>query len=174
MTKTEDVKKAVLDPKLYLSSWNQFMADICSFGLSSFLPLIIRSFGFDVVTTQLLTIPVFFFASCTYIVVAYSSDRWQKRAFFTMPACIFTATGYAIYLGVPSHLRGVLYFSTFLIAPGVYIIVGLNVSWLLNSHAPYYKRATAIHMNQSIGNSAGVVVSCQNACLTTDMLCEQA
>jgi hypothetical protein len=67
-----------------------------------------------------------------------------------------------------------LYFSTFLIAPGVYIIVGLNVSWLLNSHAPYYKRATAIRMNQSIGNSAGVVVSCQNACLTTDMLCEQA
>jgi hypothetical protein len=77
-----------------------------------------------------------------------------------MPACLVTATGYAIYLGVPSGLRGVLYFSTFLIAPGVYIIVGLNVSWLLNSHAPYYKRAMAIGMNQSIGNSAGVVVSC--------------
>lgn len=154
-----DVKRAVLDPKLYLSSWNQFMADICSFGLSSFLPLIIKSFGFDVVTTQLLTIPVFFFASCTYIVVSYCSDRWQRRAFFMIPACLATATGYAIYLGVASHLRGLLYFSTFLIAPGVYIIVGLNVSWLLNSHAPYYKRAMAIGMNQSIGNSAGIVVS---------------
>ena len=155
-----DVKRAVLDPKLYLSSWNQFMADICSFGLSSFLPLIIKSFGFDVVTTQLLTIPVFFFASCTYIVVSYCSDRWHRRAFFMIPACLATATGYALYLGVASHLRGVLYFSTFLIAPGVYIIVGLNVSWLLNSHAPYYKRAMAIGMNQSIGNSAGVVVCC--------------
>lgn len=154
-----DVKKAVLDPKLYISSWNQFMADICSFGLSSFLPLIIRSFGFDIVTTQLLTIPVFFFASFTYIVISWSSDKWGKRAFFMIPACLFTAVGYAVYLGVPTHLRGVLYFSTFLIAPGVYIIVGLNVSWLLNSHAPYYKRAMAIGMNQSIGNSAGVVVS---------------
>ena len=154
-----DVKRAVLDPKLYISSWNQFMADICSFGLSSFLPLIIKSFGFNVVTTQLLTIPVFFFASFTYIVVSWSSDRWGKRAFFMIPACIFTAAGYALYLGVPTHLRGVLYFSTFLVAPGVYIIVGLNVSWLLNSHAPYYKRAMAIGMNQSIGNSAGVVVS---------------
>jgi MFS family permease len=171
-----DVKRAVLDPKLYISSWNQFMADICSFGLSSFLPLIIKSFGFDVVTTQLLTIPVFFFASFTYVVISWSSDRWGKRAFFMMPACLVTAVGYALYLG--AHQRGVLYLATFLIAPGVYIIVvslpisnirsfspasnisqGLNVSWLLNSHAPYYKRAMAIGMNQSIGNSAGVVVS---------------
>jgi MFS family permease len=155
-----DVKRAVLDPKLYISSWNQFMADICSFGLSSFLPLIIKSFGFDVVTTQLLTIPVFFFASFTYIVISWSSDRWAKRAFFMIPACLVTGVGYALYLGVPAHLRGVLYLATFLIAPGVYVIVGLNVSWLLNSHAPYYKRAMAIGMNQSIGNSAGVVVSC--------------
>jgi len=159
-----DVKRAVLDPKLYISSWNQFMADICSFGLSSFLPLIIRSFGFDVVTTQLLTIPVFFFASFTYIVISWSSDKWGKRAFFMIPACLVTAVGYAVYLGVPTHLRGLLYFSTFLIAPGVYIIVGLNVSWLLNSHAPYYKRAMAIGMNQSIGNSAGVVVSRYRLC----------
>jgi sugar phosphate permease len=154
-----EVKRAVLDPKLYISCWSQFMADICSFGLSSFLPLIIKSFGYDTVTTQLLTIPVFFWASCAYIVVSWMSDRWQRRAFFMIPACFVTAIGYAVNLGVPTSQRGVLYFSTFLIAPGVYMIVGLNCAWLLNSHAPYYKRAMAIGMNQSIGNSAGVVVS---------------
>jgi MFS family permease len=154
-----EVKKAVMDPKLYISCWSQFMADICSFGLSSFLPLIIKSFGYDTVTTQLLTIPVFFWASCAYIVVSWMSDRWQQRAFFMMPACLVTAIGYAVNLGVSADQRGALYFSTFLIAPGVYMIVGLNCAWLLNSHAPYYKRAMAIGMNQSIGNSAGVVVS---------------
>lgn len=153
-----EVKRAVLDPKLYISCWSQFMADICSFGLSSFLPLIIKSFGYDTVTTQLLTIPVFFWASCAYIVVSWMSDRWQQRALFMMPACLVTAVGYAVNLGVPTSERGALYFSTFLIAPGVYMIVGLNCTWLLNSHAPYYKRAMAIGMNQSIGNSAGVVV----------------
>lgn len=154
-----EVKKAVCDPKLYISCWSQFMADICSFGLSSFLPLIIRSFGYDVVTTQLLTIPVFFWASASYIVVSYCSDKFKQRALFMMPACLVTAIGYAVNLGVPMNQRGALYFSTFLIAPGVYMIVGLNCAWLLNSHAPYYKRAMAIGMNQSIGNSAGVVVS---------------
>jgi nitrate/nitrite transporter NarK len=135
------------------------MADICSFGLSSFLPLIIKSFGYGTVTTQLLTIPVFFWASFAYIVVSYFSDRFKRRAFFMIPACFVTAIGYAVNLGVPMANRAVLYFSTFLIAPGVYIIVGLNCAWLLNSHAPYYKRAMAIGMNQSIGNSAGIVVS---------------
>jgi hypothetical protein len=134
------------------------MADICSFGVSSFLPLIIRGFGYSVVTTQLLTIPVFFWASCAYIAVSYASDHWQRRCFFMLPACVVAATGYAINVGLPITSKEVLYFSLFLIAPGAYIIVGLNCAWLLNSHAPYYKRAMAIGMNQSLGNCAGLVV----------------
>jgi MFS family permease len=93
-----------------------------------------------------------------YIVVSIFSDRWRRRAAFMVPAAMVTAVGYAINVGVPMSMRGVLYFSVFLIAPGIYIIVGLNATWLLNSHAGYYKRATAIGMNQSMGNSAGVVV----------------
>lgn len=153
-----EVKKALKDPKLYVSGSSQFWADICSFSFSTFLPLILRSFGFGTVTTQLLTIPVYFWASSTYIVVSIFSDRWRRRAFFMIPAACVTAIGYAINIGAPMSMRGVLYFSVFLIAPGIYIIVGLNATWLLNSHAGYYKRATAIGMNQSIGNSAGVVV----------------
>jgi hypothetical protein len=141
-----------------LTQSDRFFADICSFGFSSFLPLILRSFGFGTVVTQLLTIPVYFGASSAYLIVSLFSDRTRKRYFFMLPAALVTAVGYAINVGVPMGQRGALYFSTFLIAPGIYIIVGLNATWLLNSHAGYYKRATAIGMNQSIGNSAGVVV----------------
>lgn len=152
-----EVKKAFMDPKTWISCWSQFWGDICSFGYSTFLPLIIKSFGFDTVTTQLLLIPVFFWAACAYVTVSWMSDRWQKRVIFMIPAGMVTAIGYAINLG--SNTRGALYFSTFLIGPGIYIILGLNSAWLLSSHAGYHKRATAIGMNQSIGNSAGVVVS---------------
>ena len=75
-----------------------------------------------------------------------------------LPAGLVTAIGYSLQIGVPVHIRGALYFSTFLITPGIYCILGLNATWLLNSHAGYYKRATAIGMNQSIGNCAGLVV----------------
>lgn len=153
-----EVRKAATDPKLYVSCWSQFWADICSFGMSSFLPLIIRSFGYDTITTQLLTIPVFFWASCTYIIVSWMSDRWRRRAFFMIPAGIITTAGYAINVGVPMSSTAALYFSLFIIAPGIYIMVGLNCAWLTNTHAGYYKRSMAVGMNQSIGNTAGLVV----------------
>ncbi|THY88897.1 hypothetical protein D6C95_06953 [Aureobasidium pullulans] len=38
----KEVRKAFRDPKLYISCWCQSMADICSFGLSTFMPTIIR------------------------------------------------------------------------------------------------------------------------------------
>ncbi|KAI2619308.1 MFS general substrate transporter [Hypoxylon sp. NC1633] len=153
-----EVRKALSDPKLWVSGWSQFWGDICSFGFSTFLPLIIKSFGFDTVTTQLLLIPVFFWAAAAYIAVSYFSDRINRRLVIMMPAALVTAVGYAINVGVPMGQTGVLYFSTFLIGPGIYIILGLNGTLILNSHAGYFKRATAIGMNQSMGNSAGVVV----------------
>ncbi|KAH7412724.1 major facilitator superfamily domain-containing protein [Cadophora sp. MPI-SDFR-AT-0126] len=154
----KEVKKALTDPKLYISCWSQFWGDICSFGLSTFLPLIIKGFGYGTVTTQLLTIPVFFWAASAYVFVSFMSDRYKIRVAFMLPAGLITAIGYALQIGIPVHIRGALYFSTFLIAPGIYCILGLNATWLLNSHAGYYKRATAIGMNQSIGNCAGLVV----------------
>ncbi|KAI6781198.1 uncharacterized protein J7T54_002554 [Emericellopsis cladophorae] len=99
------VKRVVKDPKLYIFPWSQFMANICTFGLSSFLPLITHSFGYDVVTTQLLTIPVFFWASATYMVVSYMSDKWKQRAMFMVPACLVTTVGYAVNLGVGQIFR---------------------------------------------------------------------
>ncbi|KFY58456.1 hypothetical protein V496_06138 [Pseudogymnoascus sp. VKM F-4515 (FW-2607)] len=153
-----EVKKALTDPKLYISCWSQFMGDTCSFGMSTFMPIIIKGFGYDTVTTQLLTIPVYLWASGAYILVSWMSDRYNSRAAFMLPGVIVTAIGYAVQLAVPQADRGPLYFSIFLIAPGIYIMVGLNCTWLLNSHAGYYKRATAIGVNQSLGNCAGLII----------------
>jgi hypothetical protein len=37
-------------------------------------------------------------------------------------------------------------------------MLGGNYVWMLNSHAGYYKRATAIGINMTVGNSAGLVI----------------
>ena len=159
----KEVGKAFADPKLWISCWSQFMGDICSFGLSTFLPLIIKGFGYSTVRTQLLTIPVFLVAAVIFVLVSWCSDHFNKRVAFMLPAVLVTMIGYVIQLAVPISNRAVLYFGTFLIAPGIYIILGLNCTWLLNCHAGYYKRATAVGMNQTIGNAAGIVVSDPNS-----------
>ncbi|POS79205.1 major facilitator superfamily transporter [Diaporthe helianthi] len=56
--KTE-VMLAFRDPKVWLSAACQFCANTCSFGFGTFLPVIIRGFGYSSIKTQLLTVPVY-------------------------------------------------------------------------------------------------------------------
>ncbi|KAK2779746.1 nicotinic acid plasma membrane transporter [Colletotrichum kahawae] len=134
--KTE-VKLAFMDPKVWLSAACQFCANTWSFGFGTFLPVIIRGFGYSSIKTQLLTL--------------------NKRAIFMVPMALVTATGYALMLGVSMKATGVQYFATFVTATGIYCVVGLNVTWISNSNAGYFKRATAIGLQQTIGNSAGLM-----------------
>ncbi|KAI8264978.1 putative transporter [Colletotrichum sp. SAR11_239] len=154
--KTE-VKLAFMDPKVWLSAACQFCANTCSFGFGTFLPVIIRGFGYSSIKTQLLTVPVYIWASAVYLTIAYISDKLNKRAIFMVPMALVTATGYALMLGVSMKATGVQYFATFVTATGIYCVVGLNVTWISNSNAGYFKRATAIGLQQTIGNSAGLM-----------------
>lgn len=171
-----EVWKTLRDPKSWLTSLNQISVNICSFGFSTFLPTIIRGFGYSSVRTQLLTVPVYIWASVFYLVIAHFSDMVRMRAVFMVPLCLVTAVGYAMMLGIDVHARGPLYFATFVCVTGyvqsthltwtifltenrIYCVVGLGVSWNANSHAGYYKRTMAVGLQQSIGNCAGLIVS---------------
>ncbi|KAI5918379.1 major facilitator superfamily transporter [Camillea tinctor] len=152
-----EVKLAFKDPKVWLSAGCQFCANTCSFGFGTFLPVILKGFGYDSVRTQLLTVPVYIWASVIYIVISFMSDHFNRRAVFMVPMALVTAAGYSMMLGVPMASTGTLYFATFLTATGIYCVVGLNVTWVSNSNAGYFKRATAIGLQQTIGNSAGIM-----------------
>ncbi|TPX12396.1 uncharacterized protein E0L32_006808 [Thyridium curvatum] len=152
-----EVKLAFKDPKVWLSSICQFCANTCSFGFGTFLPLIIKGFGYSSLKSQALTAPIYFWASFIYLVVSYFSDRLNRRAVFMVPAALITVVGYAMMLGLNMKSTGPLYLATFFTATGIYIVVGLNVTWVSNSNAGYFKRATAIGLQQTIGNSSGIM-----------------
>ncbi|KAK6062758.1 major facilitator superfamily transporter [Seiridium cupressi] len=153
-----EVFKAFKDKKLWLGASIQFFGDILSFGISTFLPSLVKSFKFDSVLTQLLTVPIYFWAVSVYIAVSFWSDRVQQRAVFMISGALAVVVGYAMLCSVSMELRGVLYFACFIIVPGVYCMLGLNYVWMLNSHAGYFKRATAIGVNMTVGNCAGLVI----------------
>ncbi|ORY09836.1 hypothetical protein BCR34DRAFT_602558 [Clohesyomyces aquaticus] len=115
-----------------------------SFGFSTFLLVGIGGFGYSSVLTQLLTVPVYIWASVVYISVSFASDYFRRRAYFMVPMALIMATGYSRVLGLPMTSTAVLYFVTFVTATGIYCVVGLNVTWAINSNAGYFKRATAI------------------------------
>lgn len=68
---------------------------------------------------------------------------------------LFTVVGYSLLIA--NRTVGVLYFACFLCASGIYIVTGLNITWIGSNIKGRYKRAVAIGMNQTMGNIGGVV-----------------
>ncbi|GAA5900027.1 uncharacterized protein JCM6883_006066 [Sporobolomyces salmoneus] len=151
----QEVRKAFTEPIVYVSGFVQFGFDVCLYGFSTFLPVIVRGLGYSTINSQLLTAPVYFWAAFVYLVGAYISDRKDVRYWLLMPAGMVTCVGYAILVGTGS--TGASLFACFACATGIYLCVGLHVSWLNSNVAGVRKRATAIGIQQTLGNSAGVV-----------------
>ncbi|KAH6605215.1 mfs transporter [Trichoderma cornu-damae] len=151
----EEIRICLKDPKVYLSGVIQFCQDILLYGFSTFLPSIIVSMGYTSMQAQYLSIPVYIFGGLCFIFFALISDRTCVRGPFVFLANIPGIVGYILILCPTSN--GVKFFGTFLCAVAVYNGPGLNVTWLNVNFAPHYRRATAIGVQLSMGNSAGIV-----------------
>jgi len=138
----------------------QFGVDTMLYGFSTFLPTIIKSISSGTTWTtpqiQALTIPCYLLGALTYLLTAHFSDTYQSRALPTLLGCIVSISGYALLL-IPSAPAGAHYLATFLIAAGLYIAVGLPLSWLPSNSPRYGKRTAGSGFQLSIGNVAGVM-----------------
>ena len=123
--------------------------------MSTFLPNIVKGLGNTGLQTQYLTIPIYISGAIGVIAAGYLADRFQVRAPILLSFSLTVIAGYATLLG--THNPAVNYFGCFLIVFTSYVYTGLNLTWLNGNTAPHYKRATAISMNQTIGNMGGVI-----------------
>lgn len=151
-----DVRKCFKDPKVYAFAAGQFGCDTMLYGFSTFLPTIIQQLGHWTTTqTQLLTVPCYVLGAVTYLTVALMSDRYQIRGWFAVAGGLVSMLGYIILLvPVPS---GVHYFGCFLVAMGLYVLVGMPLSWLPNNIPRYGKRTSATGFQLMIGNTSGLM-----------------
>jgi MFS family permease len=144
----DDMMKAFKDWKVWAFSIAQFGVDVMLYGtsllstsehvcstqlttsgFSTFLPTIIRDMGtWHPATVQLLTVPCYFLGAAAYMTVAFLSDRLQRRGLFCVAFGCVSVIGYAVLLGGTSS--GVRYFGCFLVAGGLYVVVGLPLAWV--------------------------------------------
>ncbi|KAK0384536.1 hypothetical protein NLU13_8622 [Sarocladium strictum] len=151
-----DMMKAFKDWKVWAFCIAQFGVDVMLYGFSTFLPTIIRALGdWHPAEVQLLTVPCYFLGAAIYMLVAFLSDRFQRRGLFCVIFGCVSVIGYAVLLGGPSS--GVRYFGCFLVAGGLYVVVGLPLAWLPSNTPRYGKRTTATGLQLTIGNCAGIM-----------------
>ena len=151
-----DVWAAVKDWKVWAFCVANFGGDIQLYSYSIFLPTIIKAINpeWSTLYVQALTVPCFFWSAAAFFVAANLSDAMQKRAWFAVFGATISITG-QIMLAAGRSVA-VRYFACFVIATGLFNIAGVMISWQSAIFPKYGKRSTAIGMQLSIGNCAGV------------------
>lgn len=125
----KDVILGLKDWKTWMFCLGQFGMDTMLYSFSTFLPTIIKGLGhWSSAQVQCLTIPCYALGAITYLVAAWVSDRQQKRGIVVVIFAVVSIVGYAILLSDVGN--GVKYFGCFLIAMGLYVSVGIPLSWL--------------------------------------------
>jgi MFS family permease len=152
-----DAKLGFKDWKIYAFCAGQFGADTMLYGFSTFLPTIITGIDpkFSSAVVQLLTIPCYALGAITYLVTAWLSDRKQRRGVFACALGLVSVVGYAMLISKSS--AGVHYAGCFLVAMGLYVLVGIPLAWLPNNNPRYGKRTVATGLQLTIGNASGVM-----------------
>jgi sugar phosphate permease len=137
----EDVVKGLQDWKIWMFCFGQFGADTVLYGYSTFLPTIIKGIGrWNAAQTQALTVPCYAVGAITYLLVARLSDRQQKRGLYTVIFGVVTAIGYGVLISDTTSVGH--YAGCFLVAMGLYVVVGLPLSWLPSSESMARKSET--------------------------------
>lgn len=140
------VKSAFLDWQIWTNIWvywgtSKIKVDelkltsigiVCPlYGISLFLPSIIRGLGYTSSTAQLLTVPIYITASVLAVAVAWWSDRVGKRYPFILVCLCIMAVGFIMC--VTSATPGVIYAGVFIAACALYPAFPGNITWLSNS-----------------------------------------
>ncbi|KUJ14691.1 MFS general substrate transporter [Mollisia scopiformis] len=152
-----EILRCFKDWKFYVQSISHFGIDTTLYAVTTFMPKIIAGLGFTTtVNAQLLTVPVYFVAAVSYLILGYLSDKYKNRSTFLLIALSSCLIGYIILIASPS--TGVRYFGVFMVAIGLYATTSLNIVWAATNHAGYFKRAFATGTVQLVGNSAGAAI----------------
>jgi len=154
-----DVRRGLLDWKIWVFCFAQFGVDTMLYGYSTFLPTIIRGInpGYSAALVQVLTIPCYALGALTYLSVAWVSDSRQQRGIPIVLFCGISIVGYGMLIS--NGGAGVHYAGCFLVAMGLYVGVGLPLAWLPTNQPRYGKRTTATGLQLTIGNCAGILSS---------------
>lgn len=149
---------AFTDYKVYLAMLQLFVASIAVSSYQLFLPSIVNGMGFSFVISQLFSIPPFFIAGLSTIVVAIISDRKRERGSIMILCSIVGMLGY-ILLIIPSLSVAGKYAGACIVGLGLVPAVTTAVAWIANNIAGHAKRGVAVGMVLMSANIGGIIAS---------------
>ncbi|PIG85011.1 hypothetical protein AARAC_000631 [Aspergillus arachidicola] len=144
---------AVTDIKTWILAFT-YMAITGAAGFQNFFPTLTATLGYSHIISLLLVAPPYIFMKVWSYVHGALSDRLEKRFWFFMYPIPLTVAGFIIFMTVDEF--GPKYFSFFLVI-FVFAMNSTLFTWIATSiPRPPTKRAGAIAITNSLGNSASI------------------
>ncbi|KAH0844711.1 hypothetical protein FOPE_09885 [Fonsecaea pedrosoi] len=106
-----------------------------------FTPTILKQLGWTSIRAQVMSIPIFVFATICALTCAVASDKLHHRFGFILGGCLIATIGYAILLNMHHVSVGVRYFALYAVIGGGYIAQPVTLVWVSNNVAGHYKRS---------------------------------
>ncbi|KAF6817216.1 putative vitamin H transporter [Colletotrichum musicola] len=145
---------AVSDPRTWMFLV-LFMLDVGAGTISYFIPTITLTLGYDTVTAQYMTVPIYAVASVCLNIVAWSSDRRAERRWHVAAPL---AVGFAASVVCAAVTHPVArYVMICFVAAGIWSALPLILSWTSGVISlPAEKRAIVLAMVNAFGNFSSV------------------
>lgn len=131
-----------------------------TYGISLFLPTIVKNLGYTSVKSQLLTVPIYVVSCVWSIIQGYLSDRSGLRSPFLSFNYLCMIAGFiaCICLDPRTNAHGI-YAAMYIVGLGMYPAIPLSIVWNANNLSGSYKRAIGIGFQIGLANYGGAFVS---------------
>ncbi|KAL9488262.1 hypothetical protein ACSS6W_000539 [Trichoderma asperelloides] len=151
------VRQAFTDWQIWVNIFVYWSIVCPLYGISLFLPTIIKSLHYTSSTAQLMTVPIYVVAAILAVISAYFSDKVGKRSPFIIGFLFMMIIGYSMCIG--SSNPKVVYGGIFIVACAIYPSFPGVIAWLSNNLSGSYKRSAGMAIQIGVGNLGGAMAS---------------
>ncbi|CDR36729.1 CYFA0S01e03928g1_1 [Cyberlindnera fabianii] len=131
-----------------------------TYGISLFLPSVVKGLGYTSSMAQLMTIPIYIAASIISVIQAFASDYFKIRSAFVAADLLAVIIGFVMAIaGQETGENRVIYAGVFIAVIGLYAAFPGIISWLSNNLANSQKRAIGMAFQIGFGNMGGAFAS---------------
>ncbi|KAI0166961.1 MFS general substrate transporter [Hypoxylon sp. FL1284] len=149
------VKRALLNVNNYVCAAGFFAINITVQGLSVFMPTILSQIGYQSLTAQYYTVPVYAVASIIAIAIGLISDKTKMRGLYLALFTLIGMAGFAMLRwGTTNQIK---YAAVYLCAVGAFPGGPGFLSWGLNNAAGPAVRAVAGGWIVTLGTMGGIL-----------------
>ncbi|KAI9893988.1 MAG: hypothetical protein M1814_004758 [Vezdaea aestivalis] len=154
--KIQDVLYVFKDYKIIVAGIMYFGCVVTIYGYAYFSPLIIRSYKYSPIQTQLHSVPPWAAAFGLAMTLAWLSDRLKHRFLFAFFATLLPVSGYSVLLTVHNN-RNVQYGALFLVIMGTASAMPIIIGWFSQNLGGHLRRSVGLAYQISFGNLGAFV-----------------